>query len=105
MKLDHVALNVTDIEWYWSFFESVFGMNIVKKKAENGLRKIWFQEGIQLIETDTEHIDKGNFLNHIAIKADDKETIYRRLNKLSEVKCIKSDNWFCVKDNLIIEIV
>lgn len=105
MSLDHIALNISEIEWYWSFFESVFGMTIAKQKTDNGCRKIWFDEGIQLIETKTDCNNNGKFFDHIAIRTDDKDTIYRRLNNLNEVKCIKSDNWFCVKDKLIIEIV
>ena len=44
--MDHVAINVNDLEWNIKFFEDVFGMTVTKEgTADNGKRQVWLSGG------------------------------------------------------------
>ena len=49
--LNHVAFSVADIEWHIHFFEEVFEMTLKKELGNSPNRKLWMNQGIQLIES------------------------------------------------------
>ena len=67
-------------------------------------RKVWFDKGIQLIESKEKPIP-GTLYDHIAFKADDKEVIYTRLKAQGGKEYLQKENWFIVRDALVVEIL
>ena len=103
-KLDHVALCVKEYDWYISFFENVFEMKIKKESGAEPERKVWFDKGMPLIESKEKPIP-GTLYDHIAFKADDKEVIYTRLKAQGCKEYLQKENWFIVRDALVVEIL
>lgn len=103
-EFDHIALCVKDYDWYINFFETVFEMKIKRETGQKPERKLWFDKGIQLIECE-EIETPGTLYDHVAFKAENKEEIYVRLKALDCKKYLQKENWFIVKETLIVEIL
>lgn len=102
--IDHVALSVNEFDWYVDFFQTVFYMEIEKKAGEYPNRKIWFDQGIQLNESIKQGV-AGELYHHIAIRVANPKMTYEKLDKIACKKSNKSDNWYIIKDVLLIEIL
>jgi predicted enzyme related to lactoylglutathione lyase len=103
--VDHVALFVQDIQWYISFFEEVFGMEI--KRFEGTLpspEKLWFSNGIQLISTDECTEPSGN-LAHIGIFVSDIDAVLEKAYQRGAVALPKGRHWLKLMDGLCLEIM
>lgn len=102
-KIDHVAIKVSDLEENMRFFEEVFGMTVEKAAGEKPLRKVWFQEGIQLNETD-ERIMEYGIMDHIGIYTDHKELILKKSKMFGCTSLPNGENWFRTPTGIIIEL-
>ena len=69
-QIHHAALNATEFDWYMKFFQNAFGMTIQKTAGEKPSRKVWFHEGIQLIECETAPVC-GSVCDHLALAVED----------------------------------
>ena len=103
-EFDHIALCVKDYDWYIKFFETVFEMKIKRETGQKPERKLWFDKGIQLIECEERKVS-GTFYDHIAFKAENKEKIYERLRAMGGKEYLQKENWFTVRDSLVVEIL
>lgn len=103
-KVDHIAIATPEFEWYVSFFETVFSMNVKRTFGKEPLRQLWFEEGIQLIEC-KEVCVKGTSVNHIAIAVKDVlETADKALKNRCAV-CPRGNNWFTLPNGEEIELI
>ncbi len=102
--MDHVAINVNDLEWNISFFSEVFGMEIVKEGiADNKKRQVWLSGGIQLVETD-EEMSQG-VLNHICLVVKDMDGTMEKAEKYGVHHLEKGYNWIVLPTGLCIEVL
>ena len=69
-QLHHTALNVTDYNWYVTFFTETFGMTVEKTRGEAPNRQLWFNEGVQINEKPEGADVCGNISDHIALCVD-----------------------------------
>ena len=71
MKLDHIAIDVKDPDWYIHFFEECFGETVVKTAGT----KVWLKDGIQVNKTEEERSCAG----HVAFVVDDYEECLKKI--------------------------
>ena len=100
MKLEHIALNITDSKEIMGFYQNILGMVEIKNfKLEKGLAKQFFgiskEISVYLMQKDdlflelfinTESHNHG--FNHICIKVENREAIVSKA-KDNSYKCIR----------------
>ena len=69
-RIHHVALNISDMDWYVAFFENVFGMTVQRTAGEKPKRRLWFGEGVQLNECESD-LTCGNACDHFSLAVED----------------------------------
>lgn len=73
--LDHVGYLVQDLDWTVSFFEEVFDMSVERfRENPNGVREVWLQGGLQLIDNGCFDGTTGRG-HHVCLIVDDLEAI------------------------------
>lgn len=103
IHLNHTALNVKDFDWYADFFRTVCGMSSYREDGDRPNRKIWFTEGIQLNEADTDREPAGIF-DHIGFHADD-VAIFVSAAKAAGCKDIPGKaHWFMLPNGIKVEV-
>lgn len=101
-QVDHVAILVEDIQWYFDFFKNTVGFTEKKRKEENGiLKQIWLDGGIQLIQED--HFQKG--LAHIGITVDDLSKVLTAMTFYSLKEIENKQNWLELPNGVILELI
>lgn len=102
--VEHVAIYVTDIDWYVNFFNDTLNMTVrMKKDIPGDARQIWLYGGIQLIEVDeNQNIGK---LAHLGIMAEDQQETTEKIRKYNVRNMPQGDNWFELPDGLCLEIL
>ena len=103
-QLHHVALNVHDMNWYASFFQEIFGMEIRKTAGTAPNQKIWFFEGIQLNECQDKP-DLGTACDHISIAVPD---IARTVDAALKAGCSalpNGEHWFSLPNGVRVELM
>lgn len=105
--LNHVAINVTDYEWYKNFFLIICEMNPYREDAakENMGRKIWFIEGIQINEVEEEMLPQAA-LDHIGLHSPD---VVAFVAQAIEAGCLphpshKKKHWFLLPNGVHVEV-
>jgi predicted enzyme related to lactoylglutathione lyase len=76
-RIDHIAIMVSDFEWYRFLFETVFEMKVRKTTGEIPSRQLWFEEGIQMIECAEVSTEKSS-VDHISFAVEDISTALGR---------------------------
>lgn len=102
-QLHHVALNVQNIKWYTTFFQEIFGMEIHKTTGTSPNQKVWFIEGIQLIEC-WEGLVIGSVYNHISLAVPD---ITKTVDAALKAGCTplpNGDHWFALPNGTMVEL-
>lgn len=101
VTIHHAAIRVDNYEWYKDFFEKL-GMHIRKSAGEAPARQLWFEEGIQLKESN--EIVNGNNVDHIALGTDD---VAGTVSLALSLGCRKhdKDNWFILPNDVIVELM
>ncbi len=98
MKLDHIAIDVKDPDWYIHFFEECFGETVVKTAGT----KVWLKDGIQVNKTEEERSCAG----HVAFVVDDYEECLKKIYKYEDVHPSEGGyNWPCLPNGLVIEVL
>ena len=69
-QIHHVALNTSDMDWYVSFFQNVFGMTVQRTAGEQPKRRLWFREGVQLNEC-ASAVNCGDAVDHFSLGVED----------------------------------
>ena len=102
--MDHVAINVNDLEWNIKFFEDVFGMTVTKEGiADNGKRQVWLSGGIQLVPYDGELVQ--GTMNHLGIAVDDADAVLAKADKYNVTHLEKGWHWIVIPTGLLIEVL
>ena len=102
--MDHVAINVNDLEWNIKFFADVFGMTITKEGiADNGKRQVWLSGGIQLVPSDEELVQ--GTMNHLGIAVEDVESVLAKADEYEVTHLQKGKNWIVIPTGLLIEVL
>lgn len=107
-QLHHVALNVTDPEWYITFFQEVFSMQIRKSSGTAPNRKIWFHEGIQLNEISNlpeEASSPGHIYDHISIAVEDMAETMENAFRHGCLPGSQGTNWFILPNGAAVELM
>lgn len=105
-QISHVAINVKDFEWHVRFFQDVFGMTIARMDGDRPDRKVWFEQGIQVNETEDASLEQApGCADHIGIHTDDVEAVLR---KSREYGCTsvpgKGEHWFQLPNGVKFEL-
>ena len=105
MKLDHIALNITDSKEVMDFYQNVFGMIEIKnyklgKELADSFFSIYEDTSVYLMQKDDlllELFDIGkscNYgFNHICLKVDNREDIVEKAINNS-YKCIRRERQY-----------
>lgn len=105
-RINHVALNVSDLSWYIDFFANAFGMKVIDEESENAqLKQVWIEGGIQLIDNvDINHVYPSS-LAHIAIEVSDLPDAITKVKSLGGTTMSKGDNWFELPGGICLELL
>lgn len=104
-KVDHVAINVQDINWYVKFLFDAFGMKVTSYDGQSSQpSQVWVDGGIQLIHDSTLE-STSSHLAHIAISTYDLENVIDLVIELGGVQLAKGRNWLQLPDGLCLELV
>ena len=105
-RLDHVAINVSDIAWYIDFFSRAFGMTVVDTDVKNDqIHQAWLDGGIQIIQTPTFSHASSSVLAHIAIKVDNLSDAITRVKLSGGTAMQKGENWFQLPGDVYLELL
>ena len=102
IRLHHVAIAVDEFDKYVDLFVSL-GMSIQRTTGKIPTRQLWFEEGIQLKESQVVKI--GDNVDHIALGTDNSaDSIKAALeNGCSLIR--ERNNWFCLPNGISIELM
>ena len=103
-QLHHVALNVSDLDWYTHFFQEVFGMGIRKTTGTALERKLWFNEGIQLNESPGAP-PAGGACDHISIAVPDIPETKEAALKAGCTPLPGKAHWFILPNGVMVELM
>jgi len=107
--LEHVAVFVTDFDWYIRFFMDVFGMSILKKAGKTEPpRSIWLYGGIQLVPKNDYDGVCGR-LDHINLMVNDLAETMRMVSAWDGITILPSGleekKWLQLPDGLLVELM
>ncbi len=103
--VEHVAYQVSDINWHTNFFQTVFGMKISKIKGDQDAPEIvWLSGGIQLISVAK---TPEKMSDHIGMVVADLEATLTLVKKLPDVHPAqgKDQNWIILPDGAVLELI
>lgn len=103
-KLHHCAINVSDYDWYSTFFQEIFKMKISKSSGEMPARKVWFKEGIQLNEI-PEPSPYSSVYDHIALSVCNIESVVSAALKKGCTLLPDKHNWVKLPNGVLIELM
>lgn len=104
-RVDHIALNVRDINWYVQFLFDAFGMKITSYDGPKSQpNQVWLDGGIQLIH-DPALESASSHLAHIAIRTYDLENVIDLVVSLGGIRMAKDRNWLQLPDGLCLELL
>lgn len=96
-------MNVNDIDWCVEFFGNILGMEVTRKKEEQGkLKQVWLSGGLQLIASET---DKKQ-AHHLGIVVEDFDVTLKEMLSYEGVRHIdgKPDKWVKLPNGLVLEL-
>lgn len=103
--LEHAAVTVKDIEWNVEFFGKILGMEVTRRKEENGeLRQVWLKGGLQLVSAPENH--KAGQGHHLGIVVEDFRSTLKAMLAYEGVHSVpgKPEKWVELPDGLLIEL-
>ncbi|MGM0215829.1 VOC family protein [Enterococcus sp. AZ109] len=102
--IEHIAVFVTDVEWYVDFFYQTLSFTERLRKEEPGQPKqVWLYGGIQLIESQEKH--HSGKLGHLGIMVDDQQAVLKKINTYPVKQLPQGENWLQLPDGLCLEIL
>lgn len=103
-QLHHVALNVSDLDWYARFFQEIFGMEIRRSTGAAPNRKLWFTEGIQLNESSNVP-SGGGACDHISIAVPDVPAAKEAALQAGCTPLPNGAHWFALPNGTKVELM
>lgn len=103
-QIHHAALNVDPLDWYVSFFETVFGMEVRKTAGKAPHRKVWFHQGIQLNECAAGSGQAGP-CDHVSIAVEDVEDTVKAALAQGCTPLPNGANWFVLPNGFPLELM
>lgn len=105
-KVNHVALNVSQINWYVEFFDNAFGMKVFESELDDGqLRQVWIEGGLQLINNSGSNYSSSSPLAHIALEVDDLPGAIGKVIANGGTTMAKGDNWLEIPGGICLELL
>ena len=104
--IEHVAIQVKDIDWHVRFFAEVLGLGVraeLPAQAQVG-RQVWVLGGVQLI-SDPGFEGPEARLAHLGIMVDDYDGVLERAAAFGARALLAGPNWLELPDGLNIEIL
>ena len=104
--IEHVAIQVKDIDWHVRFFAEVLGLGVraeLPAQAQVG-RQVWVLGGVQLI-SDPGFEGPEARLAHLGIMVDDYDGVLERAVAFGARALPAGPNWLELPDGLNIEIL
>jgi glyoxylase I family protein len=104
--IEHVAIQVKDIDWHVRFFAEVLGLGIrAEQPAQAHIgRQVWVLGSVQLI-SDPSFEGPEARLAHLGIMVDDYDGVLERAAAFGARTLPAGPNWFELPDGLNIEIL
>lgn len=103
--IEHVAIKVTDLEWFLDFFTTALGFEERKREEKEGqISQTWLNGGLQLIRQKTGLQHEGT-LAHLGIMTDHYSEVVTAMNNLGIYAMPKGDKWFELPEGLILEVM
>ena len=103
--LNHVAIAVDRFEWYRSFFEECFGMEVDRTAKEAPNRVLWFKEGIQLCENlAASSAEAVQLTDHISIGVPDVPAAVAQALSLGCTSLPNGAHWFALPNGVKLEL-
>ncbi len=104
--LDHCAVMTQNIEASIELFTHVFGMTIRKTEMkESTIHQVWFEQGLQLTQSETAFSFETSIVHHIGICIDDVEACLLRAKEFGATELPKGKNWLVFPFGLCIEVL
>jgi len=103
--VEHAAVTVKDIEWSVKFFKDVLGMEVTRKKEENGkLTQVWLSGGLQLVALKDGEAPKT--AHHLGIVVQDFKATLKEMLNYEGVTHIegKPEKWVKLPNGLVLEL-
>ncbi len=103
--IDHISIDVADMEKYIRFFETVFGMKVsrVQGSAE-APESVWLDGGIQLLHVEEPSMENGRF-QHLAFQVMDVDSVLEKASHYGAVPVPgKAHHWFMLPDGIRFEL-
>ena len=93
--IDHVAIDVADMDTALAFFQDVFGMTITRTQGpEAAPTSLWLSGGVQLCRVESQAADCGR-VGHLAFQCLDVDAVLRRAAPYgAEPVPDKGHHWF-----------
>jgi len=103
---DHCAIRVNEIEKVIELFEKVFGMTIKKTEMKDSrIFQVWFDQGIQLINTTSAMPTEPQIVDHIGIRIGDVDACLEIAKEFGAKALPKGKNWIVFPFGLCIEVL
>ena len=102
-QIHHIALNVSDLEWYAAFFQDVFSMTVQRTAGEKPKRRLWFREGVQLNECASAR-DCGDVCDHFSLGVDDIPAAVERAVEAGCAALPDGAHWVALPNGMRLEL-
>lgn len=102
-QLNHTALNVKDFDWYLTFFQEVFDMDIQRRVGEAPKRQLWFAQGIQLNEVPRDG-EMGTVYDHLGFVVEDVPALKKLAVDHGCAHLEGKDHWFILPNGVRVEL-
>ena len=103
--LEHAAVTVRDLEWSIRFFAEVLGMQVTRRKEQDGvLQQVWLDGGLQLIASPENH--RAGQGHHLGIVVEDFQQALQEMLACEGVHSMpgKPEKWVELPDGLVLEL-
>lgn len=103
--IHHIAIDVADLEGTLRFFQTVFGMTVIRKKGpEDHPDSVWLDGGVQLDRVANAGRENGRF-SHISFRTTDIPAVIQRAKAFGAAPVPgKGAHWFMLPDGMVFEM-
>lgn len=103
--IDHISIDVVELETAVQFFRDVFGMSVTRAKGpDQRPDSVWLDGGIQLVRVEEANHENGRF-HHLAFQVKDTEPVIQRARQYGAVPVPgRGEHWFMLPNGLCFEL-
>lgn len=103
--IDHISIDVADMEKYTQFFETVFGMKVWRVKGpDEAPDSVWLDGGIQLLHVEDPSMENGRY-HHLAFQVMSVDAVLEKAASFGAVPVPgKGHHWFMLPDGIRFEL-